>query len=165
MRIRCTILALVLGLIAARADAGDSKDGWIDIFSGKDTVGWKLRAEKITVTKFVDADGNVIEGAKKTKLDQKEMAQDAKGRIIPGAKIETKGTTKVVVDAEGAVIKGAKVVKVGGRDAVVDKKGEEIKNAKTIAETAPNPSGWIVENGELICAKPHGGNDILTERK
>src|SRR5207244_6612573 len=60
---------------------------------------------------------------------------------------------------------GAKIVLVGGRDAIVDKTGEEIADAKAVQETITNPNGWIAENEELRCVKPHGGNDILTERK
>jgi hypothetical protein len=29
----------------------------------------------------------------------------------------------------------------------------------------PNPSGWTVKKGELVCSKPHGGNDLVTEQK
>jgi hypothetical protein len=109
--------AAILGqsFVKAQEDAG-----WIQLFNGKDTAGWKLRADKISVTKFLDADGNELKGAKKGKLDQKEV--------------------------------------------VVDAKGKKIKGAKAVQETVANASGWIVENGELICAKPHGGNDLLTER-
>jgi hypothetical protein len=144
---------------------GQDKDEWIILFNNKDTTGWKLRQEKTTITRFLDAGGNVIEGAKKAKLDQKEVAQDAKGKEIEGAKIVTKSDKKIVVDAEGNAIPGAKVAKVGGRDAIVNKAGEEIKDAKAVQDTGPNPMGWTVENGELICDKPHGGNDILTEQK
>ncbi len=71
---------------------------------------------------------------------------------------------KVVVDADGKPIPGAKVAKVGGRDAIVNKAGEEVQGAKAVQETAANPFGWVVTNGELVCAKPHGGNDLLTEK-
>ncbi len=95
-------------------------DAWVDLFNGKDTAGWKLRAEKISVIKFMDAEGKELAGVKKGKLEQKNI--------------------------------------------VVDAKGTEIKGAKAIQETIANPSGWIVENGALICAKPHAGNDLLTEK-
>jgi len=29
----------------------------------------------------------------------------------------------------------------------------------------PNASGWTAEKGDLLCVKPHGGNDLLTEQK
>ncbi len=144
---------------------GKGEGGWVALFNGKDTTGWKLRAEKITVTKFFDADGKEIPGAKKVKVDQKEMIQDAKGKPLPGAKVEVRGNKKVVVDAEGKILPKAKVAKVGGRDAVVTAKGKEIEGATAKSETIPNPSGWIVENGELISSKPHSGNDLLTEKK
>jgi Domain of Unknown Function (DUF1080) len=144
--------------------AQDGKDDWIVLFNGKDTIGWKLRGEKITVTKFFDADGKAIPDAKKVKFDQKEVAQDAKGKEIAGAKIVVKDKKQVVVDADGKPIAGAKVSKVGGRDAVVNKVGEEIKGAKQVQETGPNFVGWSVEKGELLCDRPHGGNDIFTER-
>jgi hypothetical protein len=103
------------------AFAGDGKDDWIVLFNGKDTAGWKLRGEKITVAKFVDADGKQIAGAK--------------------------------------------VAKVGGQNVIVNKAGEEVKDAKKVQETMPNFLGWSVVKDELVCDKPHGGNDILTERK
>jgi hypothetical protein len=160
------LLAFVLLLPwAAAATSGDDKSDWIVLFNGKDTTGWKLRAEKIGVTKYYDSDGQLIADAKKVKLDQKEVAQDAKGKELAGAKIESRGGKKVVVDAEGNEVKGAKVAKVGGRDAIVDKKGLEIKGAKAVSETIDNPNGWTVENQELICSKPHGGNDLLTVTK
>lgn len=122
MRNRYFLLALALGAAALGPHVAHAQDatGWIPLTNGKDTTGWKLRADKITVTKFLDADGKEIVGAKKGKLDQKTI--------------------------------------------VVDAKGQEIKGAKVVQETGPNASGWIVENGELICAKPHGGNDLLTEK-
>src|SRR5216683_1889091 len=64
---------LLLGLVSG-SGAQETKDGWIVLFNGKDTAGWKLRQEKTT-------------------------------------------------------------------------------------------NGWVAENDELHCIKPHGGNDLLTERK
>src|SRR6267154_204082 len=98
--------------------AQDGKEEWIVLFNGKDTPGWKLRGEKITVTKLFDADGNAIPDAKKAKFDQKEIARDAKGKVIAGAKVVVKDKKQVVVDADGNPLAGAKVVKVGGRDAI-----------------------------------------------
>jgi hypothetical protein len=162
---RTVALAILILTAAGLAGAGDDAKEWIKLFNDKDTTGWKLRSEKITVTKFVDADGQVIPGARKATLDQKEVARDAKNKDIPDAKIEVRNNKKVVVDADGKEIKGAKIAKVGGRAAIVDAKGVELKDAKAVQETVPNPSGWEVKNGELICTKPHGGNDILTEQK
>jgi hypothetical protein len=157
----------VLFALPAGLAAGDAAEGrgWVVLFNGKDTTGWRLRAEKVTVAKFVDADGQVIPGAHKGKAGQKEVAQDAKGKEISGAKVETRDGKKVVVDADGQPVAGAKIAKVGGRDAIVDKDGKEIEGAKAVTETAANPSGWTVENGELINSKPHGGNDLITEGK
>ncbi len=164
MTIRLLPVLLVLALAGA-VPAQDSKDGWTPLFNGKDLTGWKLRSDKLTVTKFVDLDGNVIEGAKKAKLDQKELAQDVKGKAIDGAKIVVTDKKQIVVDADGNPIAGAKVGKVGGREAIVNKAGEELKDAKAVQETVPNPMGWTVEKGGLICDKPHSGNDLLTEQK
>jgi hypothetical protein len=116
---------LLLGIVMFSALVGASigqegKDDWIVLFNGKDTAGWKLRGEKITVTKFLDAEGNPIAGAK--------------------------------------------IGKIGGKNAIVNKAGEEIKGAKQVQETGPNFLGWSVEKGDLLCDRPHGGNDILTER-
>jgi hypothetical protein len=158
------LLVLCVGT-AGRSGDEDNGTPWEVLFNGKDTTGWRLRAEKISVTKFVDADGNVIAGARKAKLDQKEVARDAKNKDIPGAKIEVKNGKKVVVDADGNAIAGAKIVKVDGREAIVSAKGEEIKGAKAVSETVPNVSGWTVVDGTLICSKPHHGNDLLTEKK
>jgi hypothetical protein len=150
---------------AGEAKKGEAKDGWIELFNGSSTAGWRLRQEKVTVTKYFDAEGKEIPGAKKVKLDQKEEIRDAKNKPLPGAKVEVKGKKKVIVGANGKPIKGAKVVKVGGRDAVVTTDGQEVKGAVAKQQTIPNPSGWTVEKGELICSKPHGGNDLLTEQK
>jgi hypothetical protein len=161
-------LTLLVTLSAAGglpSGAGEGPDGWVVLFNGKDTTGWKLRQQMITVTRYFDADGKEIPGARKVKLDQQEVVQDARGKPLPGAKVEVRGKKKVVVDAEGKAIPGAKVAKVGGRNAVVDKSGREVKGATARSEQVPNPSGWTAENGELICSKPHGGNDLVSERK
>jgi hypothetical protein len=154
----------------ARAEP-PSGEGWISLFNGKDTAGWKLRNEKVTITKFVDADGKTIVGARKARLDQKEVAVDAKGKAIDGAKIELRDNKKAVVDADGKPIAGAKVAKVGGRDAIVGKDGNELRDAKAVNETFANDGGgWVIENGELICGviKPGvnaRGSDLYTEQK
>ena len=158
-------IGVTLSAVVAAAPVQEGKDDWIVLFNGKDTAGWKLRSEKITVTRYLDGAGNVIPDAKKVKVDQKEVAQDAKGKEIAGAKIVVQDKKKIVVDADGTPVKGAKVAKVGGRDAIVGKAGEEIKDARAVQETGPNPMGWSVDKGELICDKPHSGNDLLTERK
>jgi hypothetical protein len=163
-------LRSLLGVLALLAIAGglhsQPKAGdWIELFNGKDTKGWKLRGEKITLTKFVGADGQVIAGAKKTKLDQVESVVDARNQPIKDAKIADVGGKKTAVEAEGKAIKDAKIVKTGGRDAIVDKDGKELKDAKAVSETVANEMGWEALNGELVCTKPHGGNDIYTEQK
>jgi hypothetical protein len=157
-------LALCLLVSAGVGLAADDKD-WLPIFNGKNTEGWKLRDDKITETRFVDADGKVIPGARKGKIDQREVARDAKDKPIPDAKIEVRSGKKVVLDKEGQPIAGAKVVKVGGRDAIVDKEGKEVAGAKAVSETMANTNGWIVKDEVLINEKPHHGNDIYTEQK
>ena len=159
------VAAGLLFALTGAVPAQGGKDDWIVLFNGKDTTGWKLRSEKMTITKYVDGAGNVIADAKKVKVDQKEVTQDAKGKEIKGAKIVEQDKKKVVVDAAGTPIKDAKVAKVGGRDAIVNKAGDEIKDAKAVQETGPNPMGWSVIKGELHCDKPHGGNDLLTDQK
>ncbi len=144
---------------------GEGANPWKILFNGKDTAGWKLRAEKTTVTKFVDADGKALADAKMGKVEQKEEVRDAANKAIADAKIVEKDGKKIVVDAGGKPIAGGKIVKAGGRDAIVDKAGQEIKGAKAVTETVANTSGWTVENGELVNSKPHGGNDLLTEEK
>jgi hypothetical protein len=158
-------LALLLVVSSAAGLAADDDKGWIPLFNGKNTDGWKLRADKITETKFVDADGKVIPGARKTKLDQREVARDSKDKPITDARIEVRNGKKVVFDKEGHLIPGAKVVKVGGRDAIVDKDGKELAGAKAVSETVANTSGWIARDEVLICDKPHHGNDIFSEQK
>ena len=155
---------LVIGFVGSTL-RGDDDKGWKVLFNGKDTTGWKLRAEKANVTRFVDADGKPIADAKMAKLDQKEEPRDAAGKPIADAKIVEKDNKKIVVDGAGKAIDGAKIVKTGGRDAIVDKAGQEIKGAKPIVESVANTSGWTVEDGILVCSKPHGGNDLLTEEK
>lgn len=162
----CRLVFPVFVLLACTAGTPSADDkGSSAPFNGKDTTGWKLRAEKVTVTRFLDTSGKEIVGARKTRLDQKETIVDAKGKPLADAKLVDRDGKKIIVDAEGKVIAGAKVGKVGGRDAIVDKDGKELKDAKPVSETVPNFNGWTVENGELICSKPHGGNDILTEQK
>lgn len=155
----------LVGLLAwSSAVHAEDKAGWAPLFNGKDTTGWKLRARQVTLTKFVDADGKVIPGAKAAKLDTKDMVVDGKNRPIPGAKVDKVNGKDVPVDAEGKVIGGAKIIKIGGRNAIVGADGKEIVGAKQVNETVDNSSGWDAENGELICARPHGGNDLLTEQ-
>ncbi len=168
MRIGRTVLVLGIVLLAGtglRSADNPDASGWIPLFNGKDTSGWHLRDPKLHVTKFVDADGKAIPGARRAKLDQKEVVKDARGKDIPDARVEKKGNKRVAVDAEGKPIKGARIAKVGGRDAIVNAKGEEVKGAKALTETVPNYSGWTVENGELISSKPHHGNDLVSDQK
>ena len=79
--------ALCLLVSAVTEKSAAQADGWITLFNGKDLTGWKLRSEQYNVTKFVDAKGEVIAGAKETKLDQTLAAVDAKGKVIEGAKV------------------------------------------------------------------------------
>ena len=85
-------LTILLGVLAATAvapiHAGD--DGWLTLFNGKDTAGWKLRRDSYTVIKYVDASGKEIPGARKAKLDQKEIIRDAAGKELPGARVVDK---------------------------------------------------------------------------
>jgi hypothetical protein len=158
------ILALLL--LAGSGASQDNAGGWIMLFNGKDTTGWKLRQEKYTVTKLVDAKGQVIAGAKKGKLDQVEIVVDAKNQPIKDAKIAEVNGKKTPVNAAGAAIPGAKIVKTGGRDAILDKDGKELKDAKAVTETVPNlTGGWKVENSVLICGTSSPGTDLYTEQK
>jgi len=153
-------LVLVAGLRSA-----DKEGDWIVLFNGKDLTGWKLRSDKYSVTKFVDADGKEVKGAKKGKLDQKDQVVDAKGKAIEGAKVGKVDGKDAAVDANGVAIKDAKITKVGGRDAILGADGKELPNAKAVTETVPNPTGgWIVEDGVLISGNGHG-TDIFTDRK
>jgi hypothetical protein len=163
--LRRTGFAILFIAVAGAGLRAEDAKGWKVLFNGTDATGWKLRADKTTITKFVDAEGKPIADAKKGKVDQKEEARDAANKPIPGAKIVEKDNKKTVVDAEGKPIAGAKIVKTGGRDAIVDKAGEEIAGAKAVTETVANQSGWTVEDGVLISSKPHSGNDLLTDEK
>src|SRR5262249_8478789 len=86
---------------------------------------------------------------------------DTKGWKLRSTKI----TRQKFVDESGKEIPGAKTAKIDGKNVVVGKDGKEIKGAKVVSVTVDNPSGWEVHNEELQCTKPHGGNDLLTERK
>src|SRR4051812_43236305 len=114
MRTRVAVLGAVLLALAAGLYAEDDKkdEGWIELFNGKDTKGWKLRAEKISVTKFVDSEGKEIKDAKAGKVDQKVVIQDKQGKVLEGAKLSDKDK-KTIVDSEGNPIKDAKMVKTG----------------------------------------------------
>jgi hypothetical protein len=141
-------------------------DGWISLFNGKDTTGWKLKSDAYMVTKYVDASGAEVKGGKETKLDQKTEIQDAKGKPIAEAKVAKIDKKDVIVDTEGKPIPGAKMAKVGGRTAIVDAKGVEVKDAEKVQETVKNlTGGWKVENGELTCGFGPKGVDLLTEQK
>jgi Domain of Unknown Function (DUF1080) len=159
-----TCFALVGLLLASVCVPAEEKTDWEVLFNGKDTAGWKLRAEKLNVTKFVDEDGKVVPGARKGKVEQKEIIVDAKDKQILNAKVEVKDGKTIVVDSTGTPIEGAKVVKTGGRDAIIDKEGKELKGVKAVNELVDNPSGWTVEDGVLVSSKPHGGNDLVSEQ-
>jgi hypothetical protein len=164
-----TLTALLGGVLLLAATAeGQQKDdqGWLILFNGKDLAGWKLRRDTFTVTRFVDPSGKEIPGAKKTKLDQKEVIVDAKGKEVPGAKVVEQEGKKRIVDAGGKPVEGAKLTKVGGRDAIVDKDNKEIKDAKAVTETVPNPTGgWSVIDGVLVCGTGPHGSDLYTAEK
>ena len=83
MKLRIVMLALLTGLAGSVGLRSEDKDAsWEMLFNGKDTTGWKLRAEKINETKFLDSEGKVIAGAKKAKVDQKEVVRDAKNKPL-----------------------------------------------------------------------------------
>jgi hypothetical protein len=161
---------IVLPLLAALLVVGslrseDSKDdGWISLFNGKDTSGWRLRDKEISIKKYLDADGKPIKDAREAKVDTRDTVVDAKGKPVDGAKIAKIDGKDTPVDADGKPIKDAKIVKTGGRTAVVGPDGKEIKDAKIVPEKALNEMGWEVKDGALICVKPHHGNDIFTEK-
>jgi hypothetical protein len=159
--------ALILLFLAGPLFSADKDDGWLVLFNGKDLTGWKLKSDKYTVTKLVDADGKEIKGAKKGKLDQKDTVVDAKGKTIEGAKVAQIDGKDTPVDADGKPIKDAKVTKIGGRDGILGPDGKELKDAKAVTETVANPSGgWKVpENGLLTCGNGPRGSDLYTEQK
>ena len=126
MIVRKLVLPLAAALLlVAGLQSADKEGDWIVLFNGKDLTGWKLRSDKYSVTKFVDAEGKEVKGAKKGKLDQKDAIVDAKGKAIDGAKIAKIDNKDAPVDANGVPIKDAKIVKVGGRDAILGADGKE----------------------------------------
>lgn len=157
-------IILFAAALGSRSE-GQKEAEWVVLFNNRDTTGWKLRQDKINVTKFVDEKEQVIPGAKAATLDQKDTVVDAKNKPIEGAKITKIDGKDTPVDADGKPIKDAKIAKTGSRKAIVGADNKEIANAKRVTETAVNTSGWEVKDGELICAKPHGGNDLVTEQK
>src|SRR5437868_15133828 len=88
------LLGLVL-LWGRTAPAADNPGEWVVLFNGTDLSGWKVRHDKYTITKFVDADNKEIKGARKAKVDQKETVVDAKGKAIDGAKVSKVGGKEV----------------------------------------------------------------------
>jgi hypothetical protein len=81
------VVLLVAAAIGLYAD--ETKDeGWVKLFNGKDTTGWKLRAAKTTLTKFLDADGKAIPGGKRVKKDGRAIIVNRKGEEVKGAKLE-----------------------------------------------------------------------------
>ena len=168
MRLRHIALPFVavLAIAGSLPSAEKADDGWIALFNGKDLTGWKVRHEKYTVTKFVDAEGKVIKGGRKGKVDQKDTVVDAKNKPIEGAKVGKVSGKAALVDADGKPIPGARILKIGGRDAIVNADGKEMKDAKAIPETFANPTGgWKADNAELICGTGPHGSDIFTDQK
>src|SRR5215813_5504113 len=107
MIVRKLVLAsLILLLLTAslRSEDKSSGEGWITLFNGKDLTGWKLRRDSYTETKFFDASGKEIPGARKAKLDQKDVLVDAKGKELSGARVVDKDGKKVVADSDGKPI-------------------------------------------------------------
>jgi len=158
---------LALQVIAGGLQANDKQEGWIVLFNGKDTTGWKLRHETVTLKQIVDPSGKVIAGAKITRLDQKETVVDAKNQPIKDAKIHKIDGKIVPVDADGKPL-DAKIVKTGGRDGIVDKEGKELKDARQVSVMVPNETGgWKVEDGVLSCKNgPYLHDcDLYTEQK
>lgn len=162
----CGLLGMLAIATSPATTQEKASDGWISLFNGKDTSGWKLKSDSYMVTKYVDAKGAVIQGAKETKLDQTTEIQDAKGKPIVGAKAAKIDKKDVVVDPAGKAIAGAKIAKVGGRNAIVDAKGVELKDAKKVQEIVKNlTGGWKVENSELTCGLGPKGVELFTEQK
>jgi len=160
------VVVSVVVISGGAAPAADNPGDWVPLFNGTDLSGWKVRSDKYTVTKFLDAEGKEIKGARKAKVDQKETVIDAKNKPIEGAKVAKAGGKETAVDAEGKPIKGAKIVKSGGRDAVLGPDNKEITGAKAVTEQMPNPTGgWKADNGVLICGTGPRGSDLYTEKK
>src|SRR6266511_3606657 len=163
---RLWLVIPVLFLTGSPAPAADDPNEWTALFNGTDLSGWKVRNDKYSVTKFLDADGKEIKGAKKGKLDQKVAVVDAKNKPIEGAKVGKVGGKETPVDTEGTPIKGAKIVRSGGRDAILDADGKEVPGAKAVTEQVANRTGgWKVEGGVLICGTGPRGSDLYTEKK
>src|SRR5262249_26054432 len=149
---RVWILVGVVFLWGGVAPAADNPGEWITLFNGTDLSGWKVRNDKYTVTRFVDADNKEVKSARKAKVDQKEVVVDAKGKAIEGAKVGKVGGKDTPIDADGKPIEGAKIVRSGGRDAIVGADGKELPGVKAVTEQVANPTGgWKVDNGVLIC--------------
>jgi hypothetical protein len=92
MKVRVVALAMAAILTAGvglRSEDKEKSDSWQPLFNGKDTTGWHLRATKIHHTKLVDEAGKVIPGAKKSRIDGRNVIVDAKGKEIKGAKAVT----------------------------------------------------------------------------
>src|SRR5262245_59109393 len=162
---RLLSLVGVFALAGGGTRAADTPDGWETLFNGTDLTGWKVRHDKYIVMKFVDGTGQEIKGARRARVDQKEIVVDAQNKPIEGAKVEKVNGKITPVDAEGKPIKGARIIRRGGRDVIVGPDGKEIRGAKTITEQVANPTGgWKVENGVLICGTGPRGSDLYTEK-
>ena len=64
MRFTITCIAVLTLALQSTPAQDKSSDGWISLFNGKDMTGWKLKSDKYTVTKYADANNNLIPGAK-----------------------------------------------------------------------------------------------------
>lgn len=101
------------------ATGGDAD--WLILFNGKDTTGWKLRAEKVQVTRFVDAEGKVISGARKGKVNHRDAILDKAGKEIEGAK----AVTETVANPSGWMAENGELINQkphGGNDLLTEQK-------------------------------------------
>lgn len=158
------MLVLALTVTGLRSEDGTDGAQWQALFNGKDTQGWKLREEAISVLRFVDSTGKPLTGARSSMVGQQEVVEDDQGKTVPRAKVAILSGKKVAVDAFGKVLPQARIKAVGGREAIIDSQGAVIHGAKMITEKKRNTSGWKVVNQELRCVEPHVGNDLVSER-
>ncbi len=158
------LLMLAIALTGSGLRA-EELPGWISLFNGKDTSGWKLRQDKILVARYFDAAGQPLPDAKLVRVETRDRVVDGKDRPIPGARVATINGRAFAVDAEGRLIKGARLRQLGGRYTIVGPDGLEIPGARRTTERVDNVSGWKVADGVLLCARPHKGNDLVTEQR
>jgi hypothetical protein len=121
MRTGVALLVVLAAAVGLRSEEPGKGEGWEALFNGKDTAGWKLRSAKTHQTRYLDAEGKVVPGARVVKKDGRPTIVDAKGQPVKGGKPVLEETA----NPSGWAAEGGALVCVKphhGNDLLTDKK-------------------------------------------